>query len=780
MQQIEFQESEESLNLRKIIGKYLVKWPWFIASVLLFVIVAFIYLRYAVPQYQSTTTLKFDKKQSDLTGALIDLDNLGLGLGNADELKSEVAVVNSRPILMKVVENLNLNIQYYNSGEIRDSELFTKVPIVAEIISYKNVKKFVSSEYEVKEVNGNEFVLEDKENKKVKGTFGKNLILDFGTVVLQKVPGLTFKNKYKIVFWNPIEKVKSLEKKIQVDLPDQKAMLMDISIVGTVPEKSEAILNEVTKQYNLDGLRDKNLQAQNTQEFIDKRLEVISRDLSGVENQKEDFQNRNKIVDLEAQAQLALQNTNENTKQLLQQQTQLDLLNSLQNEASKGDNQLMPSNLGLNPSLEQAISQYNTLVITRNKTLKQATNENPAVIEMNKEISSLKEIVRDNIRQQKATIQASIAQVNSQISASTGMIEKVPGQSKIYRGIERQQNLKEQLFLFLLQKREENAINLSVNVPKAKIVNPAYTDDVPVSPKKNIILLAAVLLGLMLPLGVFYLFFMWDDKIYNRTDISENSSLGVLADIPSLKDNQNHLVQKNDFSELAEAFRILVSNLKFLLPKKDSAKVILVTSSVKGEGKTLVSVNLALTLGSKNGRSLLIGSDVRNPQIQRYDDERIKNAGLTEYLYDETTDVEDLIHTSDTNPECDVIYAGSIPPNPQELLSNGRYQKLISEMSSRYEYIVIDSAPLMLVSDTLSISDTADASLYVVRSGVSRKILLDFANKLVKESKISNVSFVINDVSKNVGGYGYGYNYGYGYGYTADKKKNWWQKLFNK
>ncbi|PWW19740.1 MULTISPECIES: GumC family protein [unclassified Chryseobacterium] len=780
MQQIEFQESEESLNLRKIIGKYLVKWPWFIASVLLFVIVAFIYLRYAVPQYQSTTTLKFDKKQSDLTGALIDLDNLGLGLGNADELKSEVAVVNSRPILMKVVENLNLNIQYYNSGEIRDSELFTKVPIVAEIISYKNVKKFVSSEYEVKEVNGNEFVLEDKENKKVKGTFGKNLILDFGTVVLQKVPGLTFKNKYKIVFWNPIEKVKSLEKKIQVDLPDQKAMLMDISIVGTVPEKSEAILNEVTKQYNLDGLRDKNLQAQNTQEFIDKRLEVISRDLSGVENQKEDFQNRNQIVDLEAQAQLALQNTNENTKQLLQQQTQLDLLNSLQNEASKGDNQLMPSNLGLNPSLEQAISQYNTLVITRNKTLKQATNENPAVIEMNKEISSLKEIVRDNIRQQKATIQASIAQINSQISTSTGMIEKVPGQSKIYRGIERQQNLKEQLFLFLLQKREENAINLSVNVPKAKIVNPAYTDDAPVSPKKNIILLAAVLLGLMLPFGVFYLFFMWDDKIYNRSDISENSALGVLADIPSLKDNQNHLVQKNDFSELAEAFRILVSNLKFLLPKKDSAKVILVTSSVKGEGKTLVSVNLALTLGSKNGRSLLIGSDVRNPQIQRYDDERVKNAGLTEYLYDETTDVEDIIHTSDTNPECDVIYAGSIPPNPQELLSNGRYQKLISEMSSRYEYIVIDSAPLMLVSDTLSISDTADASLYVVRSGVSRKILIDFANKLVKESKISNVSFVINDVSKNVGGYGYGYNYGYGYGYTADKKKNWWQKLFNK
>ncbi|MET3035622.1 polysaccharide biosynthesis tyrosine autokinase [Chryseobacterium sp. NRRL B-14859] len=780
MQQIEFQENEEKLDLRKILGKYLVKWPWFVGSVILFLIGAFIYLRYSIPQYQSVTTLKFDKKQPDISGALADLDNLGLGLSNADELKSEIAVVTSRPILLKVVENLNLNVQYYNSGEIKDSELFAKIPIIAKVISYSDENKFISSEYIVKEVNGNDFVLEDNEKKLIKGSFDRKLKLDFGTVILQKVPGLAFNSKYKIVFWNPLEKVKGLERKIKVNLPDQKAMLMDISIEGTVPDKSEAILNEVTKQYNLDGLKDKNLQAQNTQEFIDKRLEVITRDLSGVENQKEDFQNRNRIVDLQAQAQLALQNTSDNTKVLLQQQTQLDLLNSLQAEASKGDNQLMPSNLGLNPSLEHAISQYNTLVISRNKTLKQATNENPAVIEMNKEITSLKNIVRDNIRQQKATIQASIAQINGQISANTGMIEKVPGQSKVYRGIERQQNLKEQLFLFLLQKREENAINLSVNVPKAKIVNPAYTIDAPVSPKKMIILLAAIVLGLLIPFVIFYLFFIWDDKIYSRSDVTERTSLGVLADIPSLKDDQNHLVQKNDFSELAEAFRILVSNLKFILPSKDSAKIIMVTSSVKGEGKTLVSVNLALTLGNSNGRSLLIGSDIRNPQIQRYDNEPIKSKGLTEYLYDVSTSVDELIHTSDTNPNCDVIYAGSIPPNPQELLSNGRYQELINKMSSHYAYIVIDSAPLMLVSDTLNIADTADATLYVVRSGVSRNVLIDFANSLVKESKLSNVSFVINDVSKNVGGYGYGYNYGYGYGYTNEKKKNWWQKLLRK
>lgn len=777
MQQLEFQEKEEKIDLRKILSQYLSKWPWFLASALICVLCAYIYLRYTVPQYQTKTTLKFDKKQNDLTSALSDLDNLGIGLGNSDELKSEAAVVTSRPILMQVVKNLNLNVEYFNTGEIKDSQLFTEVPISGEIIAFN--EEFVSSEYQLKKLDGDEFTLVNEKHGKFTGKFNVPLKLDFGTVVMHRNHQFAVKPEYKIIFSNPKEKVKKLEKTIQVNLPDEKALLMDITLIGTVAQKSEKILNEVTRQYNIDGQRDKNLQAENTQKFIDRRLEVITRDLSGVENQKEEFQNRNRIVDLETQATLALQNTSDNTKALLQQQAQLDLLNSLTSEAAKGNNQLMPSNLGLNPSLEQSIAQYNQMLINRNKTLKQATSENPAVIEMNREIASLKDVIRDNIREQKDAVKASISQIQNQIATSNSVIEKVPGQSKVYRGIERQQNLKEQLFLFLLQKREENAINLSVDVPKAKIVNPAYTDDTPVSPKKSVIILGAFSIGLLIPFAIFYLLFILDDKIYSREDIRERSGLGVLVDIPSLNDDDNHLVQKNDFSELAESFRVLVSNLKFVLPKKDSAKVIMVTSSVKGEGKTLVSVNLALTIANKNGRSLLIGSDIRNPQIQRYDSEPVKRKGLTEFLYDESVRVEDLIHTSYTNPYCDVIYAGTIPPNPQELLSNGRYQKLIAEMASNYAYIIIDSAPLMLVSDTLSIADVADATLYVVRSGVSRNILINFAEDLVKDSKLRNVSFVVNDVSKKARGYGYGYNYGYGYGYNnKETKKTWWSKIF--
>lgn len=785
MDNVQFKEQEESIDLKRVIWKYLRKWPWIIACVLISLVLAYLYLRYTPLQYQSKTTLKFDKKDNRgaLASALSDLENLGMGLGNADELKGEAAVITSRPLLMQVVDNLNLSVRYFNVGKVKETEAYEDFPVSAKILSLKNDKAFRSITYEIQLKNGNRFVLSNEKSKDIGGTFGVPVKTRFGTIQIDRNPGVRLiSEEIKIMFSSPISEVKRLERQVNVSIPDNKAMLIDVSLVGMVPEKSEAILNEITKQYNLDGMRDKSIQAQNTQNFIDQRLEVITRDLSGVENQKEDFQTKNRIVDIEAQAQLALKNTTDNTKSLLQQQAQLELLNSLASEANRSGDKLMPSNLGVGLSLEQAIAKYNEVIINRSKTLKQATQENPYVIELNKEAASLKNIVKQNIAEQQAAVRASISQINSQISMDRGVISKIPEQSKVYRGIERQQSLKEQLFLFLLQKREENAINLTVNAPKAKIVNPAYTLDAPVSPKKNIIYLGALIIGLLVPIGIFYLIFLLDDKIYNKDDIKNKSKLSTLAEIPALDDN-NQLVGKNDFSELAESFRILVSNMKFLLPKKETGKTILVTSSVKGEGKTLVSVNLALTLGTAKHKTLLIGADIRNPQFKRYGKYE-KNVGLTDYLHDFALDAKAIIDVTEVNPDCDIIYTGSIPPNPQELLSNGRFQQLIDEVRADYEYIVIDSAPLMLVSDTLSLSDTADATLYIVRSGVSKKVLIDFANQITNENKIHNVSFVLNDVAKNVRGYGYygyGYNYGYGYGYgKSEKKKSWIGQWFKK
>ena len=350
-------------------------------------------------------------------------------------------------------------------------------------------------------------------------------------------------------------------------------------------------------------------------------------------------------------------------------------------------------------------------------------------------------------------------------------ISKVPTQEKLFRSIERQQQIKENLYLLLLQKREETQLSLAVTAPKAKIVDYAHSTEKPVAPKKLIIMLAALLVGIVLPFGVIYIRELLDNKIKTKHDIERLSQTVVLAELPKIRKGESDIVGRNDLSPMAEAFRILITNMNFMIPKKEKGKVVFVTSTIKGEGKTFTSVNLALTLANPNRKVIIIGSDIRNPQLQRYDKNSRIYMGLTEFLYDENVTLDKVIHQSNMNPHLDVIYSGAIPPNPTELLTNGRYQVLLETLKPLYDYIIVDTAPLMLVTDTFLFADLADTTLYVTRSNYTEEKLIDFANKNIKANKIKNVGFVLNDVSKS--NLGYGNKYGYGYG-TKEKT------LFNK
>lgn len=757
----------KKVNLKKEIGKYLKKWPWFLLSLALFYTTARIYLRYTQPQYSSKTSLKLRESKGN-SSTLSDLKNLGMGVSGDNELQGETTIIVSKPILAAVAKNLNLEVSFFSLGTIKEVELYQDSPLSAKIISIDQPELFSSATYTINPVGKNSYKIEGSNTEY---RFGSRAKFPFGVVVINAEGGaLTY--PIKVVFRSVNAAVASMEGSINVTLPENKGLLMEVFMVGPVPKKSEDILNELSRQYIIDGVNDKNQEANNTRDFINERLAVITDDLSGIEGEKERFKQTNQITNLEAQGSMALSKADENTKIILSQSMQLDLINSVL--SASASEQLLPSGMGLSSGAESNIAEYNKLLLTRNRVLKQATGENPAVIEMNKQISAIKNLLRKNLIESRETLELQIAQANAQLNLAKGNISKYPTQEKMFRSIDRQQTLKEQLYLYLLQKREENAITLAVTAPKAKVVNPAYTIGI-VKPNKDQIMYGALAVGFLLPLIFFIGWETLDTKVHTKQQIlTEIPEASVIAEIP-VNVLENDMVHPNDFSVFAESFRILGSNLKYLLKAKNviNGGVILVTSSIKGEGKTTISMNTALTLAGKS-KVIIVGADIRNPQIHRF--VKGKNIGLTDYLVSDKTNADSYIINSLVNENLDVLFSGQIAPNPNDLLDMQKFDDLIIDLKSKYDFVVLDSAPVMLVSDTLHLVENSDVVLYVVKSDFTEKEMIDFAAGFQRENGIKNMAFVLNSVKPENTRYGKKYGYGY-YSYTHDEKPVWWKKF---
>lgn len=752
---------KKKLNIKKEVFKYLRYWYWILLSMLLCFVGAKIYLRYTTPQYLSKTSLQFPQSKSKTAESLADLAN---GAGRAGELEGEATAIVSKPILAKVVGQLNLNVSFFGVGAIKENELYTSSPLEANIIEVQN-PKFSSASYIISPSGNGTYKLSEGPLKgnKDKFQFGQLVSLPFGKVIIKIKKGKKSFEPIKIVFRSTPSLVSSLESQLVVALPPDKGQMMDISFTGPVPAKSEDILNSLTEQYNIEGKKDRNMEAQNTQDFINDRLEIISQDLSGIEGEKEAFKRSNEITDLDTQANLAVNNANSNTNQLIEYATQLDLVNSIYSLTSS--ERLLPSNMGLSSVTEGYIAKYNDMLLTKNKTLKQATAQNPSVVQLNRDILEMRDLIRQNLVESKATLQLQIAQSKGQLNQNRHKIYMYPTQEKVFRGIERQQNLKEQLYLYLLQKREENAITLAVTAPKAKVINPAYTVGI-VKPEKQNILLGALLAGLLLPVVILYAKYVSDTKIYTKDQIQTSvTDALVIAEIPE-SPKESDLVSANDFSVFAESFRILTSNLKFILKSKESkgqSDVILVTSSVKAEGKTTVAFNTAVTLAG-NSKVLLIGADIRNPQLQRF--VAGSDKGLTDYLISDDTSVQPYIVPSGLSENLDILFSGAMAPNPNDLLEMKKFDEMIESIKHTYRYIVIDSAPVMLVSDTMHLIEIADAILYIVKSNFTDQEMLDFADEFKQTHNLKNIAFILNNVKPENSRYGNKYGYGY---YTYSK-----------
>ena len=762
-------KEEESIDIKQEIRRYLRYWPWFALTLAIAFISAYMYLRYAPRIYQTYSKIKILDESEGLelpTSAFIfKRKNINL--------ENEIEILTSYLIMNRVVRELNLNTTFYEEGTIQTTQIEALPFDFRQIIHPDSIVENLTYKLRIKD-KGLDITNMNSEKvfsfSNVYTTKNSEYNLPFEVDLNTNASNFSG-NTYIIRFKTIKSTALGLKSRINVESIGQMSDLLELRIKGESKALSEKILNTLMEVFDKDGIYDRQLISKRTLDFIDDRFVFLAQELDSIEVGRQDFKQRNNIVDIEVDAGLGLEQRAQSDEQVFQIEQQLalsKLLDTSLNTNSESD--LLPANIGIeNSSINQLITDYNNAVIDRNKYLSSGGANNPMVKQAVEQVENLKANINRSIGTYSKQLENSRQQFSLRNRRFSGTVAQIPEKEKLLRAIDRQQKIKESLYLLLLQKREEAAINLAITEPSIKVVEYALSGSNPVSPKSNIVYAAAILGGLLIPFGILYLIFMLDTKLHSKEDVTKiNSNIPVIGEIPDVK-KKEHIIfdDPNARTALAESFRILSSNVDYILPIKDDGKgkVIYCTSTIKGEGKTYVSVNLSLALSSINKKVLLIGADLRNPQIHTHIHEEKHKPGLSNYLHDTNYDWRDaLINGFDKHPNHQIILSGVIPPNPAHLLTNGRFKKLIEEAKEEYDYIIVDTAPTILVTDTMLISQLADATIYLARANYTEKNLLKFSKDLTETGKLKNVAYVINSVGASRS-YGYSYNYGYNYGY---------------
>lgn len=777
--------TDDTINLREEIEKYVFHWKWFVLGVVIALVVAFLYLRYTPNQYEVATTILInDKDNGGLASELSVFQDLGITGNATSSLDNEIELLKSRRLMERVVKHLGINVTYFKQGRVKTSEIFNKYgPIKINFFSKDSVFYAMDTTFTVEVVSPTSLILKNKEGNKVASkNFGENISTNLGDITITPVNDNTLKKGGEIIVKiSPLKSVISTYlNKINIQPVNKKSSVIKLSLKDPVKAKAVVILNDLVKQYNDDAVKDKSLVAKNTNEFINKRLEIITKDLANVDKGVQDFKTKNQITDVTSEASLVTEANTDIDKKIVAISTQIKLAEYVIEFVADNSAELIPANLGFsNASVGDNTLKYNELILERNRILQSSSKLNPVIINLNSQIAQLKTSITQSLYNLKKSLSISLADLKKQENLLKTKIQSVPKQERLFTNIKRQQQIIETLYLYLLQKREENAITLAVTAPNSKIIDTAYGSSVPVSPKRKIVYLAALLLGVIIPFGIIYIILLLDNKVHNRKDVEKVVKAPVLGDIPKSKTDKKVVVSDTDRSSTAESFRLLRTNINFMLAaKKETSKSIFVTSTLAGEGKTFIAINLASVLALSSKKVLLIGADIRKPKIIDYLELK-GGKGLTHFLMDTSLKVTDVIEEI-KGFEFDMIHSGIIAPNPSELLMNGRFNEIMDYGKQHYDYVIVDTAPVNLVTDTLLLSDLSDLFIYVVRANYLDKRLLEVPKIMFNEKRLPNMALLINDADYEKGyGYGYGYGYGSSYVYGDTTKKSWWKRFFN-
>lgn len=778
MQSTEFQENQaQNINIKEEIFKYLAFLHWIVLGVIVALTIAFFYLRYAPESYQASNVIKI--LDNNNSGFKMPSDAMSFFSRSKVNLENETEVLQSSLLMERVVADLDLQNTYYTLGKIKETEVGPTAPFYIQWHGSETVVDKIRATIEV-ELTSKGYYLSGQSDLKLYGKPYSYKNTSF-TLVLKPTVTLPIDGNYKIRKVKKEVAVQAVKSLVTVTPVGKQSELLRLTVTANNAQKAADIANKLAEVFDQDGIRDRQLVHKKTIDFVNERFGFLFRELDSIENNKANYKQGQRIADFAADAGALLATKSGTNMELNQAKTQMVLSEILIETLSKApQEELLPANIGLEQvEVAALIDKYNDLILKQQKLLKSVGENDPSVLALRSAQVDLKNNIKASLSTYKKVLQSKVSAVSQISNNQTKQYAALPFQEKAIRSIERQQEIKETLYIILLQKREEAAVNLAITNPSIKMVDYAKASDEPVSPKRAIVYLAALLFGVGLPLGLLYLYFLLDTKIHNKNDVTAVvKDIPVIAEIPHIAE-ASKLVKYLDRSILSEAFRMLRTNLNFLLKEKQQSQVIFTTSTIKGEGKTFVSMNLAVTLSALGKRVVLVGADLRNPQLHKMLQISKHQKGVTNYLHDTVTTVDDIIQNgAQYNLKCDLIFSGAIPPNPAELLSNGRFELLLEELKKVYDIVVVDTAPTLLVTDTSLIANLSDVIVFVIRANHTEKNLLHFINELKAHGKIKNAGIVLNNVGEQKGyGYKYGYsysykyNYGYGYGYSADAHK---------
>lgn len=787
------EEKEEKTDFKAILFKYAIHWPWFLACTLLCMAGAWLYLCYTPSVYNisASVIIKDNDKNSKASSGMADLEDLGF-YSSINNFDNEVEILQSRTLIKKVVEELDLYISYATKSSFHDIKLYKSSPVKVWITPEEAQKLPAPARLHLTLQPGNKLNVKlrigEEEYNKQFDKLPALLTTPSGTFSFTPKDSATVQSTQEIMATvsSPRSVANAYRGALSIEPTSKSTTIAQISVKSTHTQRGMDFINKLVEVYNRDANDDKNEVATKTAEFIDERIKIINGELGTTEQELETFKRDAGLTDLKSDAQLALSENSEYEKKRAENSTQLRLVQFLAGYANNPDHayEVLPVNVGLTDTgLAELINRYNEMLLERKRLLRSSQENNPVVVNLDASIRAMRSNVLTTINSVQRGLAITQADLERQAGKYAGRITNAPGQERQLVSISRQQEIKAGLYLMLLQKREENAITLASTANNARMVDEALADAIPVSPKGKMIYLVALILGIALPVVVIYIIELLKYKIEGRADVEKITSLPIVGDVPLSEDKgkeESIVVHENQNDLMAETFRNVRTNVLYMM--RSDEKVILVTSTTTGEGKTFIASNLAVSLALLGKKIVIVGLDIRKPSLNKAFNLSHREQGISQFLANpEHTDLMSLVQVSRINANLSILPGGPIPPNPTELVARESLSQAIDILKKHFDYIILDTAPIGMVTDTLLISRVANASIYVCRADYTHKADYTLINELSEQKKLPNLCTLINglDMKKKKYGYYYGYGkygkyygygkkYGYGYGYGTE------------